>query len=611
MSLRITAWGGVNEIGGNQILVEVGTRRILLDFGLPFGREGAYFNEYLKPRPTRGILDRIALGLLPPLRGLYRDDLLPVLLPDEELDALPLEGRQRKVRYRVRPRVEERFWRRFPHRDLRRDGPPVDALLLSHAHLDHVGLLGVLRREIPVYASTATALLCRVLQDTGQSGGAYLTPRRPTEHGLLRADSEAPRLGRPWRLAELGFAPPPPPEGVRAALEAHREALGASRRATRVDRTTGKRIPKDEEERRLDRAWVERTRQELARAYFARLGDFFHTDPNPQREVLPYDGPVPELPPGSLTAHPVDHSIPGALAWLLRTEEGILAYTGDLRFHGRRGRDSEALMEAWTREGVDVLLCEGTRLTPATDRAHGRHTEAEVAENALQILRRAPGRFAVADFSARHVERLLSFLAVAREAGRRLLLQPRDLYLLHALALTDEACRRALRDPYLALYDDPKATTYAWERLVRTLHEAVSPREVARDPGAWLLAVSLWDAADLVDLVYLMEDRPGGVYLYANSAAYDQEQAADLERLRRWVRFLGMEFWGDPDDPGTLPLHTSGHAPAADLIRFVREVRPRILIPIHTEHPHLWEEALKGTGVEIRYLRPGEAAEVG
>jgi ribonuclease J len=73
--VRLTFYGGIREIGGNQILLEDGDRSVFFDFGLSFKRYKKFYEEYLKPRAGSGLLDPLIMGLLPPLKGIYRDDL--------------------------------------------------------------------------------------------------------------------------------------------------------------------------------------------------------------------------------------------------------------------------------------------------------------------------------------------------------------------------------------------------------------------------------------------------------------------------------------------------------------------------------------------------------
>ncbi|MCX7845453.1 MAG: exonuclease, partial [Dictyoglomaceae bacterium] len=76
MGARLIFYDGVDCIGGNKILLEENNFSILFDFGINFNEEGKYFDEFLRPRNILGIYDLLNLNLIPPLEGLYRDDLV-------------------------------------------------------------------------------------------------------------------------------------------------------------------------------------------------------------------------------------------------------------------------------------------------------------------------------------------------------------------------------------------------------------------------------------------------------------------------------------------------------------------------------------------------------
>ena len=65
----LTFYGGVNEVGGNKILLEDKDTKVFLDFGMSFGKRGAYFDEFMSPRIAAGLRDFFEMGLIPKLDG--------------------------------------------------------------------------------------------------------------------------------------------------------------------------------------------------------------------------------------------------------------------------------------------------------------------------------------------------------------------------------------------------------------------------------------------------------------------------------------------------------------------------------------------------------------
>lgn len=66
----LTFYGGINEIGGNKILLKDRDVRVFLDFGKNFEKERRFFDEpYLRPREEKHLL---SLGILPKIEGLYK-----------------------------------------------------------------------------------------------------------------------------------------------------------------------------------------------------------------------------------------------------------------------------------------------------------------------------------------------------------------------------------------------------------------------------------------------------------------------------------------------------------------------------------------------------------
>ena len=521
-TVRLKVLDGARTIGGTKLYLQEGRAGFLVDFGLNYGRWGRYFEEYLKPRTARGLHDLWKLGLVPPVGGLYREDLRPPEFCDPQ-EAPPLE---------------------------------VHAVLASHAHMDHCGLLGVLRTDLPLYASPPTLALLRALQDTGKaefySELCYCTPRAPNEEGQLESCRDAPGRVRP--TFTLGADPP--------------EELCA----------LWSRVPRSKRK---------------------------YTGP-------PLRPAPPKVESVGIRAHPVDHSVPGSVALIFEGKEGLVVYTGDFRTHGKTGHRVWELGAALQRERVLVLVVEGTRV--GRER-HERITEQDVLERALKIVNGSRGRLVVADFGPRHVERLETFLQVARACGRRLVALPKDGYLLEALSTADPTYRSLLSDPHLVFLNRPRLQADRWleEFLDRHRSRLVDARIVRASPGEHVLAMSFYDLVDLLDI-----EPEGGVYVYSSSEAYGEDSRVDMWRLWNWLQYFGMEVhgvrWVGEDERGrpefTGGLHASGHAHPEDLLEFIRAVRPAHLIPLHTEHPEWFAEHLRGEPIKVHILENEEELEL-
>jgi ribonuclease J len=131
--VKLTVYGGVNEIGGNKILLEDKETKLFLDFGMSFGTANKYFSEFLQPRKCSGLGDFIEFGLLPDLQGVYRSDF---------------------VKHMGRPKE-----------DLN-----IQGLLVSHAHADHASYINHLHEDLPIYCSDETYHILKALNDTSSSG---------------------------------------------------------------------------------------------------------------------------------------------------------------------------------------------------------------------------------------------------------------------------------------------------------------------------------------------------------------------------------------------------------------------------------------------------------
>lgn len=147
----LTFYGGVNEIGGNKILLQDRGTKVFFDFGLSFSMKKRFYSPpFLSPKSEISLQE---LGILPKIDGLYRFDKTP---------------------------------------------PQADAVFISHGHLDHTAYLSFIKREIPVYCGETTQTIMQTLSEVR---------RADLEFNVADIDFKTFRTGKKITVGNLEIEP--------------------------------------------------------------------------------------------------------------------------------------------------------------------------------------------------------------------------------------------------------------------------------------------------------------------------------------------------------------------------------------------------------------------
>jgi ribonuclease J len=287
--------------------------------------------------------------------------------------------------------------------------------------------------------------------------------------------------------------------------------------------------------------------------------------------------------------YPVDHSIPFAYGFLIRTTEGTVVYTGDFRQHGPRAADTHAFLAAATAEAPSALLIEGTRAGPDVRR---NLSEAGVREGVDAVLE-GNSSLALACTYPRDIDRLKTLHGAALAADRELVVSARTAYLLAQVAplFPTGAIPVAGTTPGVSVYARKKKRYFKWERA--HLEGALSAEEVRAQGRGYLLALDLLHFPELIEL------RPprGSPFVHSMSEPFSEDDVNDRV-MHNWLDHFGLAFH---------QMHASGHASGPELLEIVRTLAPRAVYPIHTEHPEAFEVA----GPHVRLPELGVAYPLG
>ena len=152
----------------------------------------------------------------------------------------------------------------------------------------------------------------------------------------------------------------------------------------------------------------------------------------------------------------------------------------------------------------------------------------------------------IADFSAKDVDRLLTFLQIAHETDRKLAILPIDAYLLKTMQLLDSAIPEIVQENNIVIYQDTTASKSPaiWLRQIYEEYDRkiALAKDVNKAQGEFILCFSFFDLNELPSI----NPKAGGLYVYSSSEPHDEEQEIDFRRLGKWLDRFGFQSFGLP-----------------------------------------------------------------
>lgn len=291
----------------------------------------------------------------------------------------------------------------------------------------------------------------------------------------------------------------------------------------------------------------------------------------------------------SITPYLMDHSGFDSCGFLVEAEHKRLFYSGDFRGHGRKNRVFDAFI-AKPPKNVDCLVMEGTSMGrhPKED----KYPNEEAVQSRLHDILKARKDITFIFCSPQNVDRLVSTFKAIRDTDRILVIDLYTAFILDSLKIQ------------------------GWSKLpgagfrnVRVYHILNQINALKRHGQGWILdkykedrrigkaglkklrrrivMVSRYNR-DFKTLLGHLGGGAGAKVIYSMWPGYIKEE------LLNFIRTEGMELE---------QVHTSGHAPQQDLLRLAKALKPRVIIPIHTEAP----KGFEGIFDNVLVLKDGQS----
>jgi len=275
---------------------------------------------------------------------------------------------------------------------------------------------------------------------------------------------------------------------------------------------------------------------------------------------------------GSLEILPlaVDHSVPGAMAFLIYTSEGTILYSGDLRLHGTYGNLTKKMTEIASSEGIDLFLCEGTRLGEMEIQS-----EQKVQTDSTKVIQNTNG-LVLADYGFKDVTRFQTFYEIAKNTNRKFVIGLKDAYLLQQLEGMVESLP-SVKDEYIEIHKRKLLTTPKPLRPLLEQDNVITSEEINKNQNEKIVRLGFWEITELIDL----QPKTGSQYIHSSCEPFNEEMEINQERLNNWIDYFHLKKH---------QIHCSGHAPQQDIKTIIQTIKPKKLTPIHTVMAKKFEE---------------------
>ncbi|MEE6272683.1 ribonuclease J [Georgenia sp. MJ206] len=273
------------------------------------------------------------------------------------------------------------------------------------------------------------------------------------------------------------------------------------------------------------------------------------------------EGQVEQLGPFGCEFVAVNHSIPDALAVMVRTAAGTVLHTGDFKMDQLPldGRITD--LRAFARlgeEGVDLFMVDSTN----AEVPGFTTSERDIGPVLDSVFAAATKKIVVASFAS-HVHRFQQVVDAADAHGRKVALVGRSMVRNMGIA----ADLGYLRVPDGVLIDVKAVDDYPEDEVV--LMATGSQGE----PMAALSRIANRD--------HRVSVGPGDTVIFASSLIPGNENS--VFRVINGLMRLGAKVVHQ----GNARVHVSGHASAGELLYCYNIVRPRNVMPVHGEIRHL------------------------
>jgi ribonuclease J len=127
------------------------------------------------------------------------------------------------------------------------------------------------------------------------------------------------------------------------------------------------------------------------------------------------------------------------------------------------------------------------------------------------------------------------------------------------------------------------------------LDNGIKAYQIRQNPSQYVLMFSYWDANELFDLIPTKGNHKTR-YISASTEPFSEEMEIDETKMVHWLDYfkINYDYVTKNKQKIFVRRHVSGHASKPELKELIDKINPAKIIPIHSNHPEMFEEMFKG-----------------
>jgi len=273
-----------------------------------------------------------------------------------------------------------------------------------------------------------------------------------------------------------------------------------------------------------------------------------------------------------------------------------ILYSGDIRLHGKKG-----ILYKNLPQNVDYLFLEGTNL----GRGVMQKTEDEVRDEFVERFSENNDCLHLVWCSSQNIDRIIALYRACKSTGRALCVDPYTVYVLELAQSFHSTIPTAKTHSNLLIFYPHYLTSKMKAKDENLIYGPFVKRKklntslLKTHPNKYVLLFR-------PTLLYYAKTYLNDVKVCLTNSIWKEywnQDREDINRLKAWID-------EEPELRKKLPdIHTSGHADMESLQQIVEHIKPKAIIPIHTEHSESFSSLFPKANVmevtdEVRYDMP-------